>query len=83
MKERLPTIRAASPTCSHIGAQCGFTMLWTLVFSCPLMAAIQEASAWIDACHGHEPASSVWRITDFDTNQQFATHRFEIVVKEG
>ena len=32
-------------TYSQIGAQFGFAMLWTLVLSYPLMAAIQEASA--------------------------------------
>ncbi|MFZ1887733.1 MAG: divalent metal cation transporter [Candidatus Binataceae bacterium] len=34
-------------TYSQIGAQFGFTMLWTLVLTYPLMAAIQEVSAWI------------------------------------
>src|SRR6266481_10144851 len=39
-------------TYSQIGAQFGFTMLWTLVLSYPLMAAIQEASAWIARVSG-------------------------------
>lgn len=39
-------------TYSQIGAQFGFAMLWTLVLSCPLMAAIQEASAWIARVSG-------------------------------
>src|ERR1700751_2275217 len=34
-------------TYSQIGSQFGFAMLWTLLVSYPLMAAIQEASAWI------------------------------------
>ncbi|MBV8358203.1 MAG: divalent metal cation transporter [Deltaproteobacteria bacterium] len=39
-------------TYAQIGAQFGFTMLWTLVLSYPLMAAIQEASAWIGRVSG-------------------------------
>ncbi|MHB8382004.1 MAG: NRAMP family divalent metal transporter [Candidatus Binataceae bacterium] len=39
-------------TYSQVGAQFGFTMLWTLVFSYPLMAAIQEVSAWIGRVTG-------------------------------
>jgi NRAMP (natural resistance-associated macrophage protein)-like metal ion transporter len=39
-------------TYSQIGARFGFTMLWTLVFAYPLMAAIQEASAWIGRVSG-------------------------------
>jgi NRAMP (natural resistance-associated macrophage protein)-like metal ion transporter len=39
-------------TYSQVGAQFGFTMLWTLVLSYPLMAAIQEASAWIARVSG-------------------------------
>jgi Mn2+/Fe2+ NRAMP family transporter len=39
-------------TYSQIGAQFGFTMLWTLILSYPLMAAIQEASAWIGRVSG-------------------------------
>jgi NRAMP (natural resistance-associated macrophage protein)-like metal ion transporter len=39
-------------TYSQIGAQFGFAMLWTLVLSYPLMAAIQEASAWIARVSG-------------------------------
>ena len=33
-------------TYSQVGAQFGFAMLWTLVFTYPLMCAIQEVSAW-------------------------------------
>jgi Mn2+/Fe2+ NRAMP family transporter len=32
-------------TYSQIGAQFGFAMLWTMLFSYPLMAGIQEISA--------------------------------------
>src|SRR5690348_12226235 len=39
-------------TYSQIGAQFGFAMLWTLVLSYPLMAAIQEASAWVARVSG-------------------------------
>src|ERR1700732_3320219 len=39
-------------TYSQIGAQFGFAMLWTLILSYPLMAAIQEASAWIARVSG-------------------------------
>src|SRR6516162_6643543 len=39
-------------TYSQIGAQFGLTMLWTLVFAYPLMAAIQEASTWIARVSG-------------------------------
>jgi NRAMP (natural resistance-associated macrophage protein)-like metal ion transporter len=39
-------------TYSQLGAQFGFSMLWTLVLSYPLMAAIQEASAWIGRVSG-------------------------------
>ena len=39
-------------THSQIGAQFGFAMLWTLLFSYPLMAATQEASAWIARVSG-------------------------------
>ena len=39
-------------TYSQVGAQFGLTMLWTLVFAYPLMAVIQEASAWIARVSG-------------------------------
>ena len=39
-------------TYSQIGAQFGFTMLWSLVLAFPLMVAIQEASAWIGRVSG-------------------------------
>jgi NRAMP (natural resistance-associated macrophage protein)-like metal ion transporter len=46
-------------TFSQIGAQFGFTMLWTLVLSYPLMAAIQESSAWIGRVSGAGLARSI------------------------
>src|SRR3984957_10020282 len=39
-------------TYSQVGAQFGFAMLWTMVFSYPLMAATQEISAWIGRVTG-------------------------------
>jgi len=39
-------------TYSQVGAQFGYGMLWTLVFSYPLMAAIQEVSARIGRVTG-------------------------------
>jgi Mn2+/Fe2+ NRAMP family transporter len=39
-------------TNTQSGAQFGFVMLWTVVLSYPLMAAIQEASAWIARVSG-------------------------------
>lgn len=46
-------------TYSQIGAQFGFAMLWTLVLSYPLMAAIQEASAWIARVSGGRVARNM------------------------
>src|SRR5205823_4980359 len=39
-------------TYSQVGAQFGYGMLWTLVFSYPLMAAMQEVSARIGRVTG-------------------------------
>ena len=39
-------------TYSQVGAQFGFAMLWTMVFSYPLMAAIQEISARVGRVTG-------------------------------
>ena len=39
-------------TYSQVGAQFGFAMLWTMLFSFPLMAAIQEICARL----GQSPA---------------------------
>jgi NRAMP (natural resistance-associated macrophage protein)-like metal ion transporter len=46
-------------TYSQIGAQLGFNMLWTLLISYPLMAAIQEASAWIGRVSGAGLAGNI------------------------
>jgi Mn2+/Fe2+ NRAMP family transporter len=51
-------------TYSQIGAQFGFSMLWTLVLSYPLMAAIQESSAWIARVSGAGLARNIRFITD-------------------
>jgi Mn2+/Fe2+ NRAMP family transporter len=39
-------------TYSQVGAQFGYGPLWTMLISCPLMAAIQEISARIGASPG-------------------------------
>src|SRR5580698_7476881 len=39
-------------TYAQVGAQFGFTMLWTMLFSYPLMSGIQEISAWIGRVTG-------------------------------
>jgi NRAMP (natural resistance-associated macrophage protein)-like metal ion transporter len=39
-------------TYSQVGAQFGFSMMWAMLFSYPLMAAIQEISAWIGRVTG-------------------------------
>lgn len=52
---------SGNATYSQIGAQFGFSMLWILVLAFPLMAAIQEASAWIGGVSGRGLA----RNTDF------------------
>jgi NRAMP (natural resistance-associated macrophage protein)-like metal ion transporter len=48
-------------TYSQAGAQFGFTMLWTLLFSLPLMAGIQEISAWIGRVTGMGIAGNIRR----------------------
>jgi NRAMP (natural resistance-associated macrophage protein)-like metal ion transporter len=48
-------------TYSQAGAQFGFTMLWTLLFSYPLMAGIQEISAWIGRVTGMGIAGNIRR----------------------
>jgi hypothetical protein len=48
-------------TYCQIGARFGFAMLWTLVLAYPLMAAIQEASAWVGRVTGAGPGSGRWR----------------------
>jgi NRAMP (natural resistance-associated macrophage protein)-like metal ion transporter len=48
-------------TYSQAGAQFGYTMLWTLLFSFPLMAGIQEISAWIARVTGIGIAGNIRR----------------------
>jgi len=46
-------------TYSQMGAQFGYGMLWTMFFSYPLMAAIQEISARIGRVTGHGIAANL------------------------
>src|SRR5580700_8826292 len=48
-------------TYSQVGAQFGFAMLWTMFFSYPLMAAIQEISARIGRVSGIGIAGNIRR----------------------
>jgi NRAMP (natural resistance-associated macrophage protein)-like metal ion transporter len=48
-------------TYSQVGAQFGFAMLWTMFFSYPLMAAIQEISARIGRVTGAGIAGNIRR----------------------
>jgi NRAMP (natural resistance-associated macrophage protein)-like metal ion transporter len=48
-------------TYSQVGAQFGFAMLWTMLVSYPLMAAIQEISAWIGRVTGEGLAGNIRR----------------------
>lgn len=48
-------------TYSQVGAQFGFAMLWTMLFSYPLMAGIQEISAWIGRVTGIGNAGNIRR----------------------
>src|ERR1700731_536207 len=48
-------------TYSQVGAQFGFSMLWTMLFSYPLMAGIQEISAWIGRVTGVGIAGNIRR----------------------
>src|ERR1700682_3784114 len=48
-------------TYSQVGAQFGYGMLWTMVFSYPLMAAIQEISARIGRVTGAGIAGNIRR----------------------
>jgi Mn2+/Fe2+ NRAMP family transporter len=48
-------------TYSQVGAQFGFAMLWTMLFSYPLMAGIQEISAWIGRVTGIGIAGNIRR----------------------
>src|SRR5665213_3731466 len=46
-------------TYSQAGAQFGFSITWTLLFTYPLMAAIQEISARIGRVTGHGVAANL------------------------
>src|SRR5471032_2261699 len=46
-------------TYSQVGAQFGFGMLWTMLFSLPFMGAIQEISARVGRVTGHGIAGSI------------------------
>src|SRR6476659_561922 len=48
-------------TYSQVGAQLGFSSLWLMVFSYPLMAATQEVSARIGRTTGHGIAGNLRR----------------------
>ncbi|MEO5970899.1 MAG: divalent metal cation transporter [Bdellovibrionia bacterium] len=48
-------------TYSQVGAQFGYGMLWTLIFSFPLMVAIQEISARIGCVTGRGIAGNIRR----------------------
>ncbi len=52
-------IRAGSRPIRRVGAQFGFGLAWTLVFSFPLMAAIQEISARIGRVTGRGIAGNL------------------------
>ncbi len=46
-------------TYSQAGAQFGFSIIWTVLFSYPLIAAIQEISARIGRTTGHGIATNL------------------------
>src|SRR4051794_15430176 len=46
-------------TYSQVGAQLGFSILWTMLFSYPLMAAIQEISARVGRVTGRGLAGNM------------------------
>lgn len=48
-------------TYSQVGAQFGFAMLWTMLLTYPLMAGIQEISAWIGRVTGVGLAANIRR----------------------
>jgi NRAMP (natural resistance-associated macrophage protein)-like metal ion transporter len=48
-------------TYSQAGAQFGYSMLWTLIFTYPLMVAIQVISAYIGRVSGHGLATNMHR----------------------
>jgi NRAMP (natural resistance-associated macrophage protein)-like metal ion transporter len=48
-------------TYSQVGAQFGFAMLWTMLLTFPLMAGIQEISAWLGRVSGIGLAGNIRR----------------------
>ena len=48
-------------TYSQVGAQFGFAMLWTMLLTYPLMAGIQEISAWLGRVTGMGIAANIRR----------------------
>ena len=48
-------------TYSQVGAQFGFAMSWTMLFTFPLMAAVQEIGARIGRCTGRGIAGNIRR----------------------
>ncbi|MBS0384118.1 MAG: divalent metal cation transporter [Proteobacteria bacterium] len=46
-------------TYSQAGSQCGVNMLWTVILTCPMMAAIQSVSARIGRVTGHGLAANM------------------------
>src|SRR6266446_168243 len=48
-------------TYSQVGAQFGYSMAWVMLFTWPLMAAIQEISARIGRVTGHGIAGNIRR----------------------
>ena len=48
-------------TYSQVGSQFGYGLGWTMVLTCPLMAAIQEISARIGRVTGHGIAGNIRR----------------------
>src|ERR1700746_2098374 len=48
-------------TYSQAGAQFGYSMVWVMLFTWPLMAAIQEISARIGRVTGHGIAGGITR----------------------
>ena len=46
-------------TYSQVGAQFGYSMAWVMLFTWPLMAAIQEISARIGRVTGHGIAGNI------------------------
>ncbi len=48
-------------TYSQVGAQFGFAMLWTMLLTYPLMAGIQEISAWLGRVTGLGIAANIRR----------------------